>query len=186
MKSLVAIVVGHTEKAQGATAWNGVTEYEFNTKLAYDLSNYLLPDFPNQVFFRDSLGINATYKEIEKYLPAYCIELHFNSVEDKSVSGIETLCSFTNEKFGKHIHGCLLRTLGSKDRGVKMPQIDERGYRAVTALDCPMVLLEPFFGSNQKDYENFVLRKKSFLRAIVEAIRMWEEGSRIPYPIHRS
>jgi hypothetical protein len=60
------------------------------------------------------------------------------------------------------------------NRGVKILKTpDQNGYQSVSKLQCPNVLIEPFFGSNANDCELAILRKEPMVKAIREALDIW-------------
>lgn len=78
----LAIIVGHTDRKRGAVAYNGITEYEYNSIVAERL-NELIP-CDSKVFFRDRVGIRGAYKNAAEWGADTSIELHFNSFQEKA------------------------------------------------------------------------------------------------------
>ena len=109
------------------------------------------------VFFRDDQKLSEAYEEIVKFEPDLNIELHFNSSESDLAVGTEVLFSKYSagpvaEWLQKALCTALNRT-GPSDRGVKFLSPGSRGYSNTQYLNCPNVLIEPFFGSNAQDCE---------------------------------
>lgn len=184
-KPLITIVVGHTEKAKGALAVDPLKmyEYDYNAEISKTLAEVLEKDFSVFVAFRDNMGIDKTYQEIEKLSPALNIELHFNSATDKKAFGTETLCSYNSRDFADIIQLCLCIKLNRDtrgNRGVKILGKTDRGYLSISKLKCPNVLIEPFFGSNVEDAKLGLTSKGKIVEAIYEAITIWFKKVRLP------
>lgn len=88
----VALIVGHTKKSQGATAYNGESEYVFNTKVAKRVSKNLNEFGINcKIFYRDKAGIYGAAHDIKDHFEAdLSLELHFNAFK-KVAFGTECL-----------------------------------------------------------------------------------------------
>lgn len=177
-KYLITIVVGHTEKAQGAQAIAPLkkTEYAYNSELSMMLADDLSLMFNVYVAFRDGLGIAGTYGELEKMNPDANIELHFNSSADPKAKGTEVLCSYNSKEFAHAIQNKLcdkLKRAGPTNRGVKVIEPTDRGYASISKLKCPNVLIEPFFGSNKEDAELGLNSQHLISEALYEALINW-------------
>ncbi len=79
----LAIVVGHTKTAPGASAVAPISdsEYPWNSDRATRMVNHVssLGDATAQVFFRDEGGIVGAYKRAKAWGADAAIELHFNA-----------------------------------------------------------------------------------------------------------
>jgi len=182
--AFVAVVVGHNQKSQGAVIpGSEISEYTYWTAWSRIFSEALDAHFDNHVFFRDALDIAGTYREISQIKPDYAIELHFNSFSDPSVYGTETLCHASSLRFANYIQGSLSRLLERDvrgDRGVKMLKKGDRGWASVSALKCPSVLIEPFFGSNLKDVERFTQRARIIAEGLSKSLFLWDRADQKP------
>lgn len=153
----ISLMVGHKIEAQGAdsVAPLQMTEYAFNTEFAKGLAAVLSKDHDVKIFFRDGLSITSAYRAVDKWGPAISMELHFNSADTPAAYGTETLCVSRSRVFAKIVQDAMCKALGRDvnggDRGVKILEPDDRGYTSVTQLQCPNILVEPFFGSSEKD-----------------------------------
>lgn len=162
---VLAICVGHSRGYdKGATACDGETsEWDYNIKVARELQDHL-----------KTLGLGSiiiyTYKgegygtamrnlgaKINSLKVDAAIELHFNAASPKA-KGSEMLHWHSSEK-GKALAECLqaevVRAFSSKDRGAKGKKAGERGSRFLRVAECPSVIAEPFFGSNEEEWETF-------------------------------
>lgn len=163
MKKL-ALVVGHNSVAQGAVRSDGVSEFQFNSrvaKLAQDYAHKAYPDLEVRVFFRQAgLGyrkeIERVYEETDRWGASLTNELHFNSHSDPSAHGAEILSSGTASsfKFAQITQDMLVGRMGMRDRGVKTRKTG-RGSESLMSGKAPAILSEPFFGSSSKDKLKF-------------------------------
>lgn len=117
----IGIVVGHTNKDKGATAYNKVQEYTFNTLIANDIKPM---NKEVKVFFRDIGGLKGAMTEAAKWGADLVLELHLNSFT-KEAFGAEILVAEKDE-VSKNIATVMLRefcsTFNIKSRGVKIPK----------------------------------------------------------------
>ncbi len=157
----LAVIVGHKETSQGAPAGPPLdcSEYVYNTKVAQHMER-LANDFLVAVFVRDKdLGytkqIEKAYGQTDTWGADLTIELHFNGGPE-TARGTVTLSSGTAKSL-RFAHlaqtrmlGLLNRT-GKQDRGVKTRARSDRGGFSLVAGRAPAILVEPFFGSNEKD-----------------------------------
>lgn len=96
----VAIIVGHTKIKQGATAYNGESEYIFNSKAAYIIVERLkLYGINAKVFFRDDGGLYGCAHDIKEHFETVDLtfELHFNAYK-KVAFGTECLIADKGER----------------------------------------------------------------------------------------
>lgn len=77
------------------------------------------------------------------------ISIHCNSAENKNAQGTETFC-FARKSTGERLASCIqakiVNRLGTVDRGVKTAE-----FYVLKNTDCPAVLVETAFISNQED-----------------------------------
>ena len=57
-----------------------------------------------------------------------------------------------------------------KDRGIKLVDNGQRGHRNMRAVKVPSCLIEPFFGSNDRDCDRWQRNRAKFVRALVHAV----------------
>lgn len=173
----LAIIVGHTEASKGARALPPIdrTEYPFNTDVA-KLMEQAARDrgIAARTFFRDGVGIYGAYRAAVAYEADAIIELHFNSFDNPSVRGTETLYSDANAqsaRLAELVQQAVVNVFGRSgraNRGVKMPGPRQRGYTNVTASpSVPSVLVEPFFGSNAADCRLAADKMGDYAQALV-------------------
>lgn len=157
----VAIVIGHQEKSKGAVnSTFGMTEFEFNQKLAHDIEHNFgnLFNFDQHeivVMYRETTLQNLP-KEVNEQRPDLVIELHCNAF-NKQANGCETLYYHKSIKgktiaaiFQKHI----LEILKNKDRGIKPKTAEDRGGYMLRYTNAPCIITEPFFIDNDDELIN--------------------------------
>ena len=183
----VGLVIGHNSAAQGATNYEGESEYSYYKRIAPLLQSELRKEGIDCSILERSTGrYSRQVSEVANNLVTLkcdlAICLHFNSY-NKNVQGVETLRMRTAGDFTYHLASILSRyihteygfalraskgvkNLGNKDRGAGM-------LEGIRKKDVPAVLIEPFFGDNKEclavlnDDTRFVNTLKE---AIMEAI----------------
>lgn len=179
----VAICVGHSRIGdKGAISVGGVTEWDYNKKVADALQTQLRHQGITSVVFDDypsdsySGAMNWLARGIRKEKCDLAIELHFNSYAKDSASGYEYLY-FEGSKNGKRLANCFLKSHGESfteqtSRGVKSTDTVQRGAAFLRRVPPPAVICEPFFGSSPTDWTIFeykgLLLAGAYARAIVE------------------
>ncbi|MFV0512487.1 MAG: N-acetylmuramoyl-L-alanine amidase [Jhaorihella sp.] len=171
----LAIVVGHTLRAPGATrVVDGVPEYEWNMDLADRIRRYALQAGVDcSVFLRDeNLGyaaqIEKVYGKADSWGADATVELHFNASSVASATGTETLHSGSarSKAFASAVQGRMLAALGLRSRGTFKPAV--RGLKSLITGRAPAILIEPYFGSNPKDCAAADGGKDQLASAIIE------------------
>jgi len=179
----VAICVGHSRRGdKGADSISGVTEWEYNKKVADILQAQLRHQGITSVVFdeypADSYGgaMNWLARAIRKEECDIAIELHFNSFANENAAGYEYLY-YTGSKNGERLANCFLKAHGDSftaqtSRGVKSTDTVQRGAAFLRRVPPPAVICEPFFGSSPKDWAAFeykgLLLAGAYTQAIVE------------------
>lgn len=173
----VALVVGHNERSKGAySATLGQYEYDYYRDVCNIISEI---DKDIDVYLRKhSTGyiheMIPVINELNARDYAFVLELHFNAATDKKVRGCEVLV-YKNSKRGKELGKAFLDKVQGvfniPKRGfVEIEHQYERGGYGICNTKAPYVLLEPFFGTNDKDSEAFKNRQ-DVAEFIVEFIR---------------
>lgn len=174
----LGVVVGHMNSAMGANLakpYDFISEYEYNQLLAAHIILEAKAKFITvSVAFRDSVGIEGAYKQIQKDNCDACVELHFNSFNAKA-EGTETLYgSLPNAKswadaLQSEMVSCFAR-VGSANRGTKFMSRGERGGANVNQpIGIPCALIEPFFGDTRFEAEMALLKQRDLAKAIIQA-----------------
>lgn len=149
-KLRVAIIRGHSKRAQGADAFNGISEYDYWKK-----TNSLIGHTKHEIkeFTRDDGGITNACRHAGAWKADIIIETHFNSY-NRSAKGCEALyigsyslaksfCDFMAANYGKSNRGAKNLSGGGNGK-YNIQQAESQ------AEDC--ILIEPFFGDNLNDY----------------------------------
>jgi hypothetical protein len=186
-----AIIVGHSEDAQGAFAGSPINahEYEWNSELAVDIWRECRElGLDVQVFSRNQSTVKAVGEAVTKFCGenGCAVELHFNAATETSARGTETLYDIDpplSKDFAKLVHANILRALQEedakgnlvkrKDRGLKLVSAGDRGNSNLFHVKCPSCLIEPFFGSNQKDCELARRNRMNIVKAISHSAIEW-------------
>jgi len=96
----VIILIGHNKKNKGAIAFNGLSEYEFNSQVAHWTADYINKTFSHYIkahVYDKNKGIAHIRRQnvLNQRSPYLCIELHFNSFK-KAARGCEMLIADGN------------------------------------------------------------------------------------------
>lgn len=185
-RPLIGICVGHSRKGDsGAQSVSGASEWQYNKKL----TEYLRVDLENRgvncaIFtMYDGSGYGGAMRWIKGQLEMlhvdFSVELHFNCADTGLAKGYEFLYWGTSKK-GKIIADSFSRVFKDHypdhlNRGNKGLNGGDRGALFTSLPSMPSVILEPFFGSNQSEWETFGndngmrLLSRSYAEAIVYA-----------------
>lgn len=180
----LAIVVGHDKFRPGAKALAPISQYEyhFNTEIA-GLMDRMSEQYQLQtrIFFRNS-GLVKTYEAVNEWAKdggTCAIELHFNSCDDPSVRGTETLYDKEprdSQMLATLVQGAVLIAFKRKltqNRRTKLIQEGDRGHTNLELAKCPSVIIEPFFGSNIEDCEIAQSNKKEYAECLLIATKLY-------------
>lgn len=160
LKMKIALVIGHNEKTQGAYGNAGISEYEFNQTLLFEMRDrHMLPDIHQYVFVYRNYRIKSykkamidLHRRIDEWGADVSIEFHFNSFPKPSVNGNEVLyCSKGGRKIAE-VFDEALDELPNRDRGIKKVTKKQRGGGFCCRGRSKAIIVEPFFGKNQNLY----------------------------------
>lgn len=171
--SKVAVVVGHSEKQQGAANKSfEMTEYRYNSVLAQQLKQELeVNGLECIIIERETLSdlphkVNSTKADI-------CISLHCNAF-NHSVSGCETLYylnSYKGKQLAELVQKASLSVLDNRDRGTKEITMSERGGFLLSHTRMPCIISEPFFIDSDSDYMIAMDKHAELAKAYAKAIK---------------
>jgi N-acetylmuramoyl-L-alanine amidase len=106
------------------------------------------------------IGASTNSKQIQEINKLDCdcgLELHFNSFVSKDMFGTEVLHadSKNGRKLAQCIQSKLVDKLKTKDRGVKLGHYQQNVRKPIISMltdtNCPFVIPEPLFLSNDED-----------------------------------
>ncbi|WP_165922015.1 N-acetylmuramoyl-L-alanine amidase [Rhizobium azibense] len=171
----LAIVVGHTQNAQGAYGGPPInqSEYVWNKDLASRITAACSRlGVPAKIFYRDNVGISGAYQQVLNWGATCVMELHFNA-HMGAAKGTETLydaeTNSGSKEWAKRLQRAMLEALGTADRDLKERDPGGRGYESVSAIDIPSALVEPFFGDNVSDATKGHNNKDELAEALARA-----------------
>jgi N-acetylmuramoyl-L-alanine amidase len=153
----IAFVVGHHKDSKGAySPYLGMSEWDFYSEVLSNLKE-------SNVFFHNpktkgyTNRVKETAAKLDKMDFNLVIALHFNAAETPQANGCETLYYYKSKK-GREYASLFSQTvqswtgIKSRNGGLKsLTQKKDRGFAAVYYPKAPVILIEPFFGSNKAD-----------------------------------
>jgi N-acetylmuramoyl-L-alanine amidase len=185
MSNKVGIIVGHNSSSKGAVNYLGVSEFDFNYKVAVMCCEHLKKlDIIGTVINRPAgKGYSAEVAEVAQKCKTLGItkslELHFNSGEGKPL-GCEGLVPESTTKedndFAKIITDLLNERLGIKERGidgVKTIQRSDRGGGMLYGLKdngITCVIVEPCFSNKSEESEKIFTNPDYYAMLLAEAV----------------
>lgn len=184
----VLLCVGHSRLGdkRGAVSTLGADEYQYNTQVAEILSDYLsdktiisdiCSHYPTRGYTSAMKWVGKRCRELQAKV---AVELHFNAASRASASGHEWLIYKTSKK-GYELARCFESAMVSERpeaarRGVKsLFSSADRGYGFVAYTPCPAVVLEPFFGSNAAESQEFIEDPEKLARIYSSALTTYFE-----------
>ena len=166
-KRTLVLAVGHSrENDLGALGADGEAyEWHYNSKLAYKIATALPMHIKTTVINHYE---GDTYSESMRWLkgkvdPLHAdlvCELHFNSSINPKANGYEMLHWHSSKK-GREAADNLIDAMSKgypdrTNRGAKGVAKGGRGAGFLKGPKAPCVILEPFFGSNNPEWEFFI------------------------------
>ena len=194
-KKIIVIDVGHSSTQRGAyNKRDSVFEWEYNTVLADVIKEIfdnkglinkiglkkLSDKYIIKVVGRKEEGLTSLVKTINKMAPDIVVSLHCNAFDTKA-SGTETLYYFDNKeskKLAEAVQNEMCRILGLRDRGLKKKTEEEKGGYFLKNINCPNIIIEPFFIDNNEDYDIALDKSMYLAEAIVKGILNMMEANR--------
>ena len=179
----LALCIGHSRRIDGkrdggAVSVGGINEWTYNRELAEMVANRLDPKYGVVIIANyEGAGYTAAMTWLAKHLKELkvdvAIELHFNDATP-SANGSEWLHYHSSTK-GKYLAQCFEGAFKrhvpeSKPRGLKGLKAGDRGNEFVKLTHCPAIIVEPFFGSNEKDWAIATEHKNQIADAYAEAL----------------
>ena len=201
MKKRIAIIVGHSIDNQGAIAYNGISEYEFNKQVSEYMDEEIDENSPIiiDIFWRDWTGMtfdDLIYEINIRKEYDMSLELHFNSFF-QTVKGCECLI-LKDAKEESRIFADILTDELQKEYGInqrhKIKVYDEkkqsylidgvkevgegdRGWYNLEDLDMQAnipinLLFEPCFGNMETEQSKLIIEDpKRYAKFLVRTIK---------------
>lgn len=152
----VALVIGHHSKSKGAFSDDfNMFEYDFYTEVVKHITGIAI--FTHSPYIGSyTQRIKYTAKFLDEGNFDLVMELHFNSAIPQA-NGCETLYYFRSKKgkFYAEVFSSMVAfntNIRLRNRGLKaLINRNDRGFASVYYPKAPTILIEPFFGSNEKD-----------------------------------
>ncbi|MFL7036505.1 N-acetylmuramoyl-L-alanine amidase [Vibrio lentus] len=158
----IALIVGHEEKKQGASNRNGVTEYDYNSRLAKLAAALLVTEgYEPFIVYRDGTTYSKLPERVNKTGADVAISLHCNAFNGQA-SGSETLHyvnSPSGERLAEHIQKKVVGVMELPDRGLRPVDVKhvgrkgDRGGHLCKRTSMPTVIVETFFIDNDSDLQ---------------------------------
>lgn len=172
----IALSPGHTPTSSGASR-GVITEYGLSSAIIGDLT-FRLDKLDHDPYLIGADSNRNQVEDINNINPDFGLELHFNASKGKGVHGTEVLHagSKQGELLAGFIQNSLVSSLGTFDRGIVVGNYQLNKRKSIIEIikntNCPFVVVEPLFLSNNKDFEkiDIPLISISILNGIIKYI----------------
>ena len=181
---MIALCVGHSRpNDSGASSVTGVTEWDYNSQLSKIIGDHL--NTSHKIY---STYKGASYWSAMKWLAKTirndgakaAVELHSNAASPKA-TGHEWLYWSTSEKgrlFARALRDSFEDSFPQlKSRGIKEKGKGSRGAGFLRLTHRPAVIAEPFFGSNEADFDLALKHMEGIATSIATGIELYKELS---------
>ena len=112
-------------------------------------------DFERKIIISERQSYIGLPNQINELNPLFSISLHANAFNQEA-TGTEMLYYHGSElsrQLALILQKNITNALGLKSRGVKSKKEKDRGGYLLKKVNCPIVIAEPFFIDNVKDYD---------------------------------
>lgn len=171
----IALIIGHNQRSQGAYSTILGNEYSYWKEIAYKMKELQPETFdiyerlPNKYYVNE---MKLVLQELNKHNYDFCLELHFNSFDDKA-NGCECLCYYKTTQAQKIItqllarlqmeYGLRIRSRRGIIQGkeivthgiILVENSKTRGGYGICNSKDTYILIEPFFASNPNEAIKF-------------------------------
>ena len=162
----VGIFVGHSRTGDnGAVSIGGVSEWDFNNKVAtalsqqlsrHGISNFICNNYEGSGY---TTAMKWVGQETRRKQATIAIELHFNAASSPAAHGYEYLhydSSGEGKKLATAFHDAHKDyNPDQRSRGLKPVEGKDRGAGFLKNTPCPAIICEPFFGSNVGEWQQW-------------------------------
>ena len=179
---MIALCVGHSRQGDsGAASIDGTTEWDYNS----DLAERIAAKTQQEIRVYNAYGgkgytsaMRWLAKKLKKDGAEFAIELHFNAASP-SATGHEWLYWNTSTN-GRLLARSLRDSMEDAfpqftSRGIKARGKGSRGASFLRLPNCPAVIAEPFFGTNQDDWQLAKDHRDGLATAITGGIVLYNE-----------
>ena len=181
---MIAICVGHSRpNDSGAASVTGVTEWDYNSQLADMIGDRLKTKYKIYSTYKGSSywsSMKWLAKTLRNDAVEAAVELHFNAATP-SATGHEWLYWKTSEKgrlFARALRDSFAHSFPQlRSRGIKPRQKGSRGAAFLRLTHCPAIIAEPFFGSNNEDWELALKSMEGIATSIAGGIELYKDLS---------
>tara|TARA_R100000655_G_scaffold21217_4_gene43585 strand:- start:39816 stop:40370 length:555 start_codon:yes stop_codon:yes gene_type:complete len=181
---MIAICVGHSRpNDSGAASVTGVTEWDYNSQLADMIGDRLKTKYKIYSTYKGSSywsSMKWLAKTLRNDAVEAAVELHFNAATP-SATGHEWLYWKTSEKgrlFARALRDSFEDCFPQlRSRGIKPRQKGSRGAAFLRLTHCPAIIAEPFFGSNNEDWELALKSMEGIATSIAGGIELYKDLS---------
>lgn len=177
---MIAVIAGHRGPKTGAIGYidEGKETIEFRNLITKQLKKNKTEFIKDD----DDANLSDVVKEINKKLKQndICIDIHFNSVSSKEVSGTEIMVSAyadTAEKLlAQEILQCTCNILNTKNRKVKKDSNSAKGrLKILRETNCKCILVEICFASNQDDCNKYLQHKEKLAKEYANILTKYDK-----------
>ena len=182
---MLALCVGHSRPGDsGAVSIGGISEHAFNTRIAAKVCSILTAKGMAcaVIDVYQGAGYASAMKWLAQRLTSLkataAIELHFNCSDTPSATGHEWL--FWNSSH----EGRVLAKMLDQRMAEAFPKLARRGIKSLGSKDngagflrmtpCPACIAEPFFGSNESDWDLLNSHQDRYAQVIAEGLDDWK------------
>jgi N-acetylmuramoyl-L-alanine amidase len=179
---MIALCVGHSRQGDsGAASVDGVVEYDYNCDLAYLISKKIRQETRIYNSY-EGKGYTSSMRWLAKKLKEdgakFAVELHFNAA-NPSATGHEWLYWHSSRK-GRLLARSLRDSMEDTftdftSRGIKARGKGSRGAAFLRLTHCPAVIAEPFFGTNEMDWDLATAHKDGLAHTIAGGLVLYDE-----------
>jgi N-acetylmuramoyl-L-alanine amidase len=182
---MIALCVGHSRPGDsGAISTGGISEHSYNSRLAAAVASMLTARGRAcaviDAYQGKSYGAAMKWLggHLAKLKASVAIEFHFNAADNPAASGHEWLY-WNGSSEGRVLAKFFARRMAEAfpvlpARGIKGVYQKDNGAGFLSATPCPALIAEPFFGSNETDWELFTTHMIRLAQVYADALCDWK------------
>ena len=153
----IVLIVGHGAGDSGASGWNGMSEFNYNSFVAEEIAKANTGK-QIEIVYRGASGIKGAAKKAMSYKADMTIEMHLNAFNKTAVGCVVlTLEDKISIEYGRKFSEAFCKRFNRKIRdvdGVKELKKNDRGNYSLALCNDPppSILLESFFIDNPSEW----------------------------------